>query len=397
MRRRALLLIALLGSTSSPAQEDVRTRAAREELERELEELTRTPPPRLELLFESPAGLDFKLVEAQFTLDGVKLVAPSVAQLNSPGSHPIFIARVPQGRHEVVSQLVFVRSASAVFSYLEGYRWKLQAKTGFDTAPGTQVRVRSTVARVADAKDERSELTLRHVLEGTVLLAEPTAAPVAAGAPPADAGGVPPRLEPERAILRFEVTAQKKPVAAQVRLFGQEPPAPADSPAPAQKLEVPPGRHVVEVLAPRLLAQLREVEVAAGTETTLSFELVPAPKKPGVVLGADPVEVPFRFGPNQVALSGDAGPLIAELIDALVRRGVKKLRVEVHTDNRGDKAALQTLSEGRAAAIVDALRAAGVPPSRLEAAGFGGEHPRAPNLTAAGRRRNNRVELRIVE
>lgn len=392
------MLIALLGSTSSLAQEDARTRAAREELERQLEELTRVPPPRLELLYDSPAGLTFKLVEAQFMLDGVKLVAPSVSELSSAGSHPIFIAIVPQGRHEVVSQLVFVRSASAVFSYLEGYRWKLQAKTRFDTAPGTRVRVRSTVARVADATDERGELKLAHLLEGTVLVPEPAEALVAV-AGPADAGGVVPQAEPARTVLRVEVTTQKKPVAAQVRLFGEEPPAdPAgDGSASPRKLEVSPGSHVVEALAPGLLAQLRAVEVAAGTETTVSFDLAPAPEKPRVVWVGETVEVPFRFGPDEAALSGDAGPLIAELVDALVRRRVKKLSVEVHTDNRGDKAALQALSEGRAAAVVDALRAAGVPPARLEAAGFGGARPRAPNLSAAGRKRNNRVELRLAQ
>ena len=101
-----------------------------------------------------------------------------------------------------------VRSASAVFSYLEGFRWKLHARVGFDTAPGTQVRVRLTVARNPDAKDARDELKLSHVLEGTVLLPEPTEVPVADGGPPADAGAVVPKADPERAILRvalFEI------------------------------------------------------------------------------------------------------------------------------------------------------------------------------------------------
>src|SRR5687768_10977304 len=101
MRRQWLIMFALLVSISSAAAEDARTRAAREELERQLEELTRSPPPRLELLYESPEGLGFELVEAQFTLDGVKLIAPAVAELKNPGSHPLFIAMVPQGRHEM--------------------------------------------------------------------------------------------------------------------------------------------------------------------------------------------------------------------------------------------------------------------------------------------------------
>jgi OmpA-OmpF porin, OOP family len=396
MRWQWPILLALLPAISSLAQEDARTRAAREELERQLEELTRAPPPRLELLFESPPGLGFELVEAQFTLDGVKLVAPAIAELKTPGAHPVFIAMVPPGRHQVVSQLVFVRSASGVFSYLEGFRWKLHARVGFETAPGTQVRVRVTVARNPDAKDERDELKLNHVLEGTVLLPEPTDAPAADAGPPADAGTRGPQARPEAAMLRVEVTARKKPVDATVRLFGEDTPAQAgDSGTSLRKLEVSPGVHVVEVSAPGLLAQLREVEVAPGSDTTLAFELAPAPRKPSVVLRDERVQVPFRFRAKEPALSGEHGPLIAELVDAMVRGGVKKLWVEAHTDNRGDPAALQTLSEARAAAIVDALRSAGVPSARLEAAGFGATQPRAPNLTAAGRKRNNRVELRI--
>lgn len=398
MRGRWPILVALLGSLPSPAQEDPRTRAAREDLERQLQELTRAPPPRLELLFESPADLGFELVEAQFTLDGVKLVTPAVAELKASGSHRVFIAQVPPGRHEVVSHLVFVRTASAVFSYLEGYRWKLHARVGFDTAPGTEVRVRSTVARNPDAQEPRDELKLSHVLEGTVMLPEPTEVAVADAGPPVDAGAVVPKAEPARATLRVEVTSQKKPVAAQVRLFGEHAAAAAGdagAPASVRTLEVTPGAHVVEVYAPGLLAQIRDVEVAAGTEATMAFELAPAPKKPRVIFGGDTVEVPFRFPANEATLSRENDALIAEVIDALVRGGVKKLRVEAHTDNRGDKAALQTLSEARAAAVVDALRGAGVPSSRLEAVGLGATQPRAPNLTAAGRKRNNRVQLRI--
>lgn len=51
------------------------------------------------------------------------------------------------------------------------------------------------------------------------------------------------------------------------------------------------------------------------------------------------------------------------------------------------------LSTERALTVIRALTAAGLPPDRLFAAGFGPHHPVAPNTDEAGRARNRRVEI----
>ncbi len=51
------------------------------------------------------------------------------------------------------------------------------------------------------------------------------------------------------------------------------------------------------------------------------------------------------------------------------------------------------LSTERALTVLRALEAAGVPPARLYAAGFGAHHPATPNADAAARARNRRVEI----
>ena len=51
------------------------------------------------------------------------------------------------------------------------------------------------------------------------------------------------------------------------------------------------------------------------------------------------------------------------------------------------------LSTERALTVVRALAAAGVPPDRLFAAGFGAHHPAVPNTTEANRAQNRRVEI----
>ena len=67
-----------------------------------------------------------------------------------------------------------------------------------------------------------------------------------------------------------------------------------------------------------------------------------------------------------------------------------------HTDNTGDAAYNQDLSERRAQSVVSVLIGAGVAPGRLVAVGRGEDAPVASNLTPEGRARNRRVEIVIL-
>lgn len=73
------------------------------------------------------------------------------------------------------------------------------------------------------------------------------------------------------------------------------------------------------------------------------------------------------------------------------------VRVEGHTDDRGQPTTNQALSLARARAVRQALIARGVPADRLVAEGFGAERPVADNATDDGRRRNRRIEFKVVE
>jgi OmpA family len=70
-----------------------------------------------------------------------------------------------------------------------------------------------------------------------------------------------------------------------------------------------------------------------------------------------------------------------------------RLRIDGHTDDVGQPAANQALSEKRAAAVKAWLVARGVDAKRLEAKGFGQTKPAAANDTPEGRQNNRRVEL----
>ena len=72
------------------------------------------------------------------------------------------------------------------------------------------------------------------------------------------------------------------------------------------------------------------------------------------------------------------------------------MRVEGHTDDRGNDAKNQTLSEKRAESVVKYLVKKGVERGRLEPQGFGESKPIADNNTNEGRSTNRRVEFVIV-
>jgi outer membrane protein OmpA-like peptidoglycan-associated protein len=76
---------------------------------------------------------------------------------------------------------------------------------------------------------------------------------------------------------------------------------------------------------------------------------------------------------------------------------ISRVRVEGHTDDVGEDAKNQTLSNDRAGAVRTYLVGRGVAPERLEALGFGETKPVAENKNSAGREKNRRVEFVIVE
>jgi OOP family OmpA-OmpF porin len=75
---------------------------------------------------------------------------------------------------------------------------------------------------------------------------------------------------------------------------------------------------------------------------------------------------------------------------------VTTLRIEVHSDNQGDAAKNQELSEKRSITIAKALMAKGVDCKRLIAVGFGGSKPIADTATPEGRAQNRRVAFFIA-
>lgn len=74
-----------------------------------------------------------------------------------------------------------------------------------------------------------------------------------------------------------------------------------------------------------------------------------------------------------------------------------KIRLGGYTDNTGDAAANQLLSEQRAVNVMGELARRGIEASRLSAKGYGEDDPIADNSTEEGRQKNRRISIRVAE
>lgn len=84
---------------------------------------------------------------------------------------------------------------------------------------------------------------------------------------------------------------------------------------------------------------------------------------------------------------------INEIFSILQKYPDLKFSVEGHTDNTGNAAANQTLSEARCKAVCDKLQQLGIDSARLSAKGHGMSKPIDSNETPEGRAKNRRVEF----
>jgi OOP family OmpA-OmpF porin len=101
----------------------------------------------------------------------------------------------------------------------------------------------------------------------------------------------------------------------------------------------------------------------------------------------------IHFDTGKSVILPDSGQILSEIVKLLRQSPDLKLRVEGHTDNQGNAAANQALSEKRAQAVVAWLTTHGIPAGRLTAKGFGQAQPVADNATEDSRAKNRRVEL----
>lgn len=121
--------------------------------------------------------------------------------------------------------------------------------------------------------------------------------------------------------------------------------------------------------------------------------LIPASDLKKAIDASGKVALQVNFATDKTAILPESQPQIDQVAQLMTDDPALKLSVGGHTDNSGDKAHNQTLSEGRAQSVVSALTAKGIAANRLTAKGFGDTQPVADNGTEEGKAKNRRVEL----
>jgi outer membrane protein OmpA-like peptidoglycan-associated protein len=99
------------------------------------------------------------------------------------------------------------------------------------------------------------------------------------------------------------------------------------------------------------------------------------------------------FDTDSDHIKEESKPALDSLLAAARSQPAWNFSIEGHTDNIGNAAHNQTLSEKRAAAVKAYLTKAGVEEKRLATNGFGASKPVAGNDTSLGRSENRRVEI----
>jgi outer membrane protein OmpA-like peptidoglycan-associated protein len=103
----------------------------------------------------------------------------------------------------------------------------------------------------------------------------------------------------------------------------------------------------------------------------------------------------FRTGKAEIM--SKSYPLLDEVALALKSRPTIKVRIEGHTDSRGNRLLNTALSQARADSVLAYLVGHGIATDRLEARGFGPDQPIETNKTALGREKNRRVDFVITQ
>ncbi len=156
------------------------------------------------------------------------------------------------------------------------------------------------------------------------------------------------------------------------------------------------GSHPMVVSAAGFKPVKQVVEIATGEVVQLEVVLEPAL----VVLEVDRIDIreSVFFATATATIQPVSFGLLDEVAQLLVDHPeLTRLRVEGHTDSRGNAAYNKTLSQQRADSVAAYLTSHGVDAGRLEAVGFGEERPLDDRELPAAWERNRRVDFFVAE
>ena len=103
------------------------------------------------------------------------------------------------------------------------------------------------------------------------------------------------------------------------------------------------------------------------------------------------------FKTNSAEFTEKTYPILDAIVVIMKKYPTSRFRIEGHTDSVGSDQYNMELSQRRANAVKNYLISKGISAERLEAVGYGETRPIASNKTAAGRAKNRRVEIILID
>ncbi len=102
----------------------------------------------------------------------------------------------------------------------------------------------------------------------------------------------------------------------------------------------------------------------------------------------------INFETGKSAIKSESLNIVDELFQMMQENPSLAIVIEGHTDNVGNKASNQTLSEDRAGSLKSVLIDKGIGSDRIKTVGYGQDKPITGNETTEGQAENRRVEIK---
>ena len=105
----------------------------------------------------------------------------------------------------------------------------------------------------------------------------------------------------------------------------------------------------------------------------------------------------IQFDTNKATIRSESDAQISHIAEVLKAYPKVKIKIGGYTDNTGNANANKKLSNNRANAVKKAIASKGIAADRMDAEGYGSDHPVTSNDTPEGRQQNRRIDVRVTE
>ncbi|MEM1407828.1 MAG: OmpA family protein, partial [Bacteroidota bacterium] len=167
-----------------------------------------------------------------------------------------------------------------------------------------------------------------------------------------------------------------------------------DQPGQRYSLSIPSaGTYKVKVTAPNYIAYQEDLEVFSAELKLLQKDFTLQEIEVGARVNLDNV----LFEQSKPIIVPSSYEQLNQVVALLRENPSIKIRLEGHTDNRGDAKQNLKLSKERVEAVKAYLVKRGVAKKRVSGKGFGGTKPIADNSKLETRKLNRRVEFIILK